>query len=855
MRGPIAATDDGYLAPGTYDLVVTFNASDGVTTSVTHTIEITVPDLPPRWILQDLDPDNLPAGFPEDVNATIVEGLQAADLSPTGLAINEGTGSARTIFESLQDDDTTLFDLLQHFVVDDQGEEVTAFSFEISGADLSLVNAETGVALADDFVLNATTQNTKVRIAHNGNEDSPGGSISIIAYDATQAPGGVLEDDATGSAPLDFNISVTPVDDPLSFVFNTTSATIAEGAYDTANPAELGITFTIADVDTDRSDLTADDFGVVLSAFNGSFSDLFAVRAVGNGSLPWMLWVTLILKQGRVSASEVIVSGITGTPASEELTVTLTNVNDEAPVFTSPVTADALVENVGVIGVPSGPAVYKAEVTTDAAIPQTSSNAPRFTLVDGLNDDRDLFVINSTSGEVRFSNSETPDWEVKAEYVFTIRASYEGLSTTHTVTVPVTNVIDVLPEITSIGIAPIVENRVYETDSALDQNVIYFGGATHDAATSVAWSLGTGDDNDSFAIDSDGRVTFKAATTPDFETKSSYLIQVVATDTAGNEATKAVTVTVEDRNDAPAFTDASFDNLVDILAYDADGTTTPISLGSVAATDQDGDAITYEFVGTPTFNGQAVASDAFRIDSAKGYITYHGNEIAKTEFGFVSAGDYPITLEIEATDTNGATTTVTTSSITVTVPNFAPEWRVDNPDRGIIEAVLTAPPALGITPEHVVIDIPEIKEGGNTDDSLGGLQDIVTSLFDLLQAFVRDPQGEAITGFTFAIAHEDFTLVDAATGIALADDFVLTNANKDTILRIDHNGDSNGGDGILVITAHDANGSSSQEFALPVTQVDDPLSFDFGGTITGTVAEGPIVRQTHLMWDFLHPAR
>ena len=364
-----------------------------------------------------------------------------------------------------------------------------------------------------------------------------------------------------------------------------------------------------------------------------------------------------------------------------------------------------------VIGVPAGSAVYKAEVTTDAAIPQTSSNAPRFTLVDGLNDDRDLFVINTASGEVRFSNSETPDWEVKAEYVFTIRASYEGLSATHTVTIPVTNVIDVLPEITSSATDIAVnENQAYGNDAAIQANVVYTATATHDAATSVAWSLGTGDDNDSFAIDSDGRVTFKAATTPDFETKSSYLIQVVATDTAGNEATQAVTVTVEDRNDAPAFTDASFENLVDMLAYDADGTTTPISLGSVAATDQDGDAITYEFAGTPTFNGQAVASDAFRI-SATGDMTYHGNEIAKTEFGFVSAGDHPITFVIEATDTDGATTTVTTS-ITVTVPNFAPEWRVDNPDRGIIETVLTAPPALGITPDVIAITIPEIKEGG-----------------------------------------------------------------------------------------------------------------------------------------------
>ena len=166
------------MIPGDYVVSFAIRVTDsaGLTATATTTIDVTVPNLPPRWILHELDPANLPDDFPADT--ITVAALQAAGVSPTGLPINEGTGTEGTIFETLQDT-INLFDLLQALVVDEQGQEVTAgfvlssndfASNQASNVDVFLVNAETGVRLADDFVLNDTNKNTKIGLPIMGTQ-------------------------------------------------------------------------------------------------------------------------------------------------------------------------------------------------------------------------------------------------------------------------------------------------------------------------------------------------------------------------------------------------------------------------------------------------------------------------------------------------------------------------------------------------------------------------------------------------------------------------------------------------------------------------------------------------------------
>ena len=105
------------------------------------------------------------------------------------------------------------------------------------------------------------------------------------------------------------------------------------------------------------------------------------------------------------------------------------------------------------------------------------------------------------------------------------------------------------------------------TPAAIDENgsanaLVYTATAT-DAST-VAYSL-AGTDASAFTIDATtGAVTINAPA--DYETKTSYSFDVVATDLAGNSTTHAVTLAVNDLDDTPTVTIALSD-----LSFKSDG--------------------------------------------------------------------------------------------------------------------------------------------------------------------------------------------------------------------------------------------------------------------------------------------
>ena len=81
---------------------------------------------------------------------------------------------------------------------------------------------------------------------------------------------------------------------------------------------------------------------------------------------------------------------------SEPLTITLTNINDVAPVFTSGEEATAIVEGTQV---PASQIIYTAEVTTDTAATEVTYS------LSGV--DAGVFTIGAESGEVTFQNPRT----------------------------------------------------------------------------------------------------------------------------------------------------------------------------------------------------------------------------------------------------------------------------------------------------------------------------------------------------------------------------------------------------------------------------------------------------------------
>ena len=113
-----------------------------------------------------------------------------------------------------------------------------------------------------------------------------------------------------------------------------------------------------------------------------------------------------------------------------DVDITVTNVNDEAPVITSSASGGALDEGTQIAATQ---AIYTAAGTFDVTPIVWSLKA-------GNSDDAALFSIDISSGAVTFQSDTTPDFEAKPSYDFTIVATSGSLSAEQDVSIAVTNV-------------------------------------------------------------------------------------------------------------------------------------------------------------------------------------------------------------------------------------------------------------------------------------------------------------------------------------------------------------------------------------------------------------------------------
>jgi ribosomal protein L27 len=305
---------------------------------------------------------------------------------------------------------------------------------------------------------------------------------------------------------------------------------------------------------------------------------------------------------------------------NQDVTITVTDVDEIDPVFTSLTTASFAENGTG----------------TAYTIVATDANAITYSL--GTGNDEALFDI--AAGAVTFKNA--PDFENPADghtdnaYVINVVASDGINEVNQDVTITVTDVDDTDPVFTSLTTATFAENGTGTayTITATDANAI-------------TYSLGTGNDEALFNIAA-GLVTFK--TSPDFEiptdgnTDNAYVINVIASDGI-NEVNQDVTIMVIDADEInPVFTSSASVNFAENtvgVAY------------TVVATDAN--TVTYS-LGT----GNDVAS--FNINANTGAVTFKA--LPNFEVPRDANTDNAYVIEVKASDgINEATTTVT---ITVT---------------------------------------------------------------------------------------------------------------------------------------------------------------------------------------------
>ena len=258
------------------------------------------------------------------------------------------------------------------------------------------------------------------------------------------------------------------------------------------------------------------------------------------------------------------------------------------------------------------------------------------------------FSIDSTSGQLR--THVALDYEDKDMYTVIVSVT-DGNGGTDQITITI-NVTDVHE-----NRAPTYNNATTTREVAENTGTgLDFGDPVQatdpDTNDTLKYSLG-GTDATDFSIDStSGQLRTNAPL--DYETKSSYTLTVTATDTSDETAQITVNISVTDVNEAPSFSESS-----PTSRPIAEETSQGVNIGEpVAATDPEGDSLTYSLSGTN--------SDSFSIVPTSGQLQ------TKAALDYETKSSYSVTVTV--TDDSLTDTIEVTINVTDVTENRAPEF-------------------------------------------------------------------------------------------------------------------------------------------------------------------------------------
>ena len=248
---------------------------------------------------------------------------------------------------------------------------------------------------------------------------------------------------------------------------------------------------------------------------------------------------------------------------SQEVEVSISNVNDNDPVITS-----------------SG----------SFAVPENQQSVATLTATDADNDNLTFSISGGDSTDLEITDSgvlslkNNPNFEVKNNYSFTASVT-DGVYTAST---PITVNISDVNEVPVFG-ALAGEISANENINSTLTTIT----ASDEDGDTLSYSL-TGDDSSSLSIDSFGNVSFNAS--PDFEIPSDsnedniYSFAVIANDGSLSATSSNILVAINNLNDnAPTFVD---------LSTNVEVTNGQTNVFDISTTDADGDDITLSKAGT-----------------------------------------------------------------------------------------------------------------------------------------------------------------------------------------------------------------------------------------------------------------
>ena len=300
-----------------------------------------------------------------------------------------------------------------------------------------------------------------------------------------------------------------------------------------------------------------------------------------------------VVQQYEVTVTASNPDGLTSMP-SHNITIFVTDVNDNSPVFTmNPYTAS----------VAEGSSVGTSVVTVQADDADSGLLGQVQYSID--NNVTSVFSINETSGDISISGNT--DRENIDSYTFSVQATDSG-STTATTTVIVT-ITDVNDN------RPMFDQSLYQSDVREDIAIPsqIFSVVARDADlpnspnSMISYSLN--DPFDLFEVDA-ATGSFSVTGSLDFETRSSYSLQVMATDSGQPSLTGTAQITINVINVNDQVPQLSGNQMIELSEL----TTTMSRVTQFTATGEEGEILVFllDGVGSGT---------VFDIDSTTGIVT------------------------------------------------------------------------------------------------------------------------------------------------------------------------------------------------------------------------------------------
>ena len=691
--------------------------------------------------------------------------------------------------------------------------------------------------------------------------DSSSGALAFV-----QAPSLETPQDDNGDNSYELTITATDLGANSSELALSISVVDDTGSAPTFDQASVSI-----DVDENSpgtiytaqaTDVDAGD--TLLYSISGVDVDLLIVGdSNGDIAFPEPPDYETPLDSGADNTYEITITATdsVGKQASQDLRITILNLNDNDPQFALASTAFDVAEN-------------STAITTVAA---SDPDGDSFSFALLSTADSSLFTLDPSSGVLSFN--QAPDFENPADdnsdntYELEVSVDDGANTSSQAITVTVTDV-DEAPTFTSASESVSVNENT--------SGAVYQAQATDPEDAKLTYSA-SGTDAGLFTINNtSGELSFKQS--PDFEqpsdqgTDNIYNLDITAAD-ATNQASQSITVTVADVNEAPTFAstnvdlnaaenDSSFAHIVDAASDEDQGDQLTYQLGGDDAADFNFDTATrtLSFKQAPDFENPEdqntdnayqitiTASDGDLQDTQAITITVTNVDEAPTftsasESVSVNENTSGAVYQAQATDPEGATLTYSASGTDASLftldstsgdlafkqsPNF--EQPTDQGTNNTYELTITAADATNQVSQALTITIADVNEApafASTSVDLNAAEND-SSFAHIVEAASDEDSGQTLAYSLSGNDASDFNFDTATRSLSFkqAPDFenpIDTDANNEYL---------------VTITASDGDLQDTQAITVTVTNVEEDPYFHSTDDYVDSIAEDPATEGT-----------